>query len=133
MVYFNVCPNQHYTAEARTGDAASSNTSQQQSNQNREDVDLPSEERTPQLHNDNSFLSARDTAAESHKPKSSESNQKIPAQTTREFIDLTGTQATTTRITEDEWRKRIGLPAIKRTEVDLTKESDKHDPSNKAR
>ncbi|GIZ38621.1 hypothetical protein CKM354_000203300 [Cercospora kikuchii] len=114
-------------AEARTGDASPSNTRQQQSNQNQEAADSTGDN-TPRPHNDDGAPSSRDTAAESHKPRSSKSNQNLPAQTTKEFIDLTGPQAIITRITEDEWRKKIGLPEIKRTEVDLTRESDKHDP-----
>ncbi|PPJ57799.1 hypothetical protein CBER1_00133 [Cercospora berteroae] len=121
-------PSNSPRAEARTGDASSSNARRQQSNQNREVADSTGEKETPQLHNEKGVPSSRVASAETQKRTISESNQKVPAQTTRELVDLTGTHATTTRITEDEWRKRIGLPPIKRVKVDLTKESDKHDP-----
>lgn len=114
--------------EARTGDASSSNTVQEQSNQNREVADSTGDKNTRQLHNDKDVPLSRIILAESQKRASSDSNQNVPAQSTKEFIDLTGNQAITTRITEDEWRKTTGLPPIKRAKVDLTKESDKHDP-----
>ncbi|KAF2214432.1 hypothetical protein CERZMDRAFT_95700 [Cercospora zeae-maydis SCOH1-5] len=64
--------------------------------------------------NDTDAVPVGATSAQGQKRKLPESNSKASAQITKEYIDLTGAQESSTRITEDEWREKVGLPKIKR-------------------
>ncbi|KAM3422236.1 hypothetical protein BST61_g2601 [Cercospora zeina] len=117
---------------ARIGDSPASPTRQKQSArtqevaQTREVINMTGDKETPQARNekDKDALPSGATSAQGQKRKLSEGNSKASAETTKEFIDLTGAQEISTRITEDEWREKVGLPKIKRAKMDLTEERE---------